>query len=67
MSEVAVGAIASNITQDVAFERHPESTRAVFRCQIPGTELASAAAVFLSKHCSSFCFLVQKNVQKLIN
>jgi hypothetical protein len=31
---------------------------AVFRCQIPVPESATAATVFLSEHCISFCFLV---------
>jgi len=42
MSEVAVGAIASNITQDVVFEQHPKSTRKTtwwflnyWKCQKP--------------------------------
>jgi hypothetical protein len=42
-------------------------TWAVFRCRNVRPDLAAAATVFLSEHCSSFCFLVQKIVQKLIN
>jgi hypothetical protein len=43
------------------------TTEAVFRCRFGWVESALRATVFLSEHCSTFYFLVQKNVQKLIN
>jgi hypothetical protein len=43
------------------------ATMAVFRSRIWVAESALAATVFLPEHCSSFCFLVQKIVQKIIN
>jgi hypothetical protein len=39
----------------------------LFRCGIGTADLDLRATVFLSEHCSAFCFLVQKIVQKLIN
>jgi hypothetical protein len=40
---------------------------ALFSSRLWAPDSASAATVFLSEHCSSFCFLVQKIVQKNIN
>jgi hypothetical protein len=39
----------------------------VFRSGFRMPESGAAATVFLSEHCSSFCFVVQKIVQILIN
>jgi hypothetical protein len=38
---------------------------AVFRSQIRRPDSVTVATVFLSKHCSNFCFLVQKNCPKI--
>jgi hypothetical protein len=43
------------------------SSRAVFSCRFGTANLGLRATVFRSEHCSAFCFLVQKIVQKLIN
>jgi hypothetical protein len=42
-------------------------TNAVFRSRKEAPIRGTVATVFLSEHCSNFCFLVQKIVQKLIN
>jgi hypothetical protein len=41
--------------------------RAVFRSRVGSLDSGKVATVFLSENCSNFCFLVQKNVQKMIN
>jgi hypothetical protein len=42
-------------------------THTVFSSEVGSTELDLRATVFLPEHCSAFCFLVQKIVQKMIN
>jgi hypothetical protein len=43
------------------------SSRALFSSRIREPDLGTVATVPVSEHCSNFCFLVQKIIQKLIN